>query len=223
MELWTAFTIGLLGSFHCVGMCGPIALALPGSRDTLGSQLVQKTLYNSGRILTYTLFGAILGFAGRGISLVGFQRPLSILLGISIILAIIIPKKYSAEIQRLPGIKVFFSRLRKTLRSLLRNNSKTSLLGIGILNGFLPCGFVYVGLAGSLTTGSVFNGMAYMALFGVGTFPVMMAMSMAPGFISLKTRSRINRLVPFLGILLGIFLIIRGLLMGEPITANYHF
>lgn len=214
MGLWTAFTIGFLGSFHCVGMCGPIALALPGSDDSVGSQLLQKFLYNSGRILTYTLFGALFGFVGHGISLAGFQRPFSVFLGVSIILAVMIPKKYNSGIQQLSGIRFLFLRLRQAIQSLMKRKSNLSFLTIGILNGFLPCGFVYAGLAASLTTGTVLNAMLFMALFGLGTFPVMMVMAMAPGFISLKTRSRINRFLPYFGILLGLLLIARGVLMG---------
>lgn len=218
MEFWAAFTIGLLGSFHCIGMCGPIALALPDSGETIGTQIIQKTLYNFGRILTYTFFGALFGFVGQGISLAGFQRPLSILLGISIILVILIPKKHISWLQDISVIQPLFFRLRKAIQSLLKNTSQVSLLTIGILNGFLPCGFVYVGLAGSLTTGSIFNGMAFMALFGLGTFPVMMAISLAPGFVSLRMRSRINRFIPYLGIMLGLLLVIRGIFMDVPMS-----
>lgn len=222
MELWTAFTIGFLGSFHCVGMCGPIALALPGSDDSLASQLIQKSLYNFGRILTYTLFGVVFGLIGHSISLAGFQRPLSIILGISIILAVIIPKRYSSQLQQLPGIRFLFYHLQKAIQSLMKRKTNGSFLTIGILNGFLPCGFVYAGLAASLTTGSILNGVLFMALFGLGTFPVMMAMAMAPGLVSLKARSRINRFVPYLGIILGLLLIARGLLMGDPASMHHQ-
>lgn len=215
MDLWPAFAIGFFGSFHCVGMCGPIALALPGRSRKVGSQLFQKLLYNFGRILTYTLFGAIIGFAGHGLVFAGFQRPLSIFLGLSIILVIMIPRKYISGIQRLPGISDFFVWLRLNIQRLFKLNGNISHLTIGVLNGFLPCGFVYAGLATSMTTGSVINGMLFMALFGLGTFPVMMAMSLAPGFISLKMRNRINRFLPYLGILLGLLLIARGLMISE--------
>lgn len=222
MELWTAFIIGFLGSFHCVGMCGPIALALPGSGDSLGSQFIQKFLYNSGRIFTYTLFGAVFGLAGYSISLVGLQSPLSIFLGILIILAVIIPKKYSSLLQRLPGIRVLFRLLQNGIQSLMKQKSNGSFFTIGVLNGFLPCGFVYAGLAASLTTGSVLNGMLFMALFGLGTFPVMMIMAMTPGFVSLKTRSRINRFVPYFAILLGLILIARGIFISDPSSMQFH-
>ena len=92
-----------------------------------------------------------------------------------------------------------------------------SLFIIGILNGLLPCGFVYVGLAGSLTTGSVVEGSIFMALFGLGTFPAMMAMSLAPGFISLETRQRINAAIPFLAVTFGLYLIYRGIAFGTGV------
>ena len=90
----------------------------------------------------------------------------------------------------------------------------STLFTIGLLNGLLPCGFVYIGLAGSLTTGSTEEGMLYMILFGLGTFPAMLGMSVAPTFIGLSTRQRINQFMPVLAILLGLYLIYRGTIMA---------
>lgn len=214
MELWTAFTIGLFGSFHCVGMCGPIAMALPRSGDGLFADLIQKSVYNIGRILTYSLLGAIIGLAGHAISLAGLQRPLSILLGILVILGAFLPLASSAGIQRFDRVRQFFGWLQKKLKQQMSRRDTSTMLVVGLLNGLLPCGFVYVGLASSLTTESVLGGMSYMALFGLGTFPAMMLMALAPGIISLKMRQRINRFLPLLAVLLGSYLIYRGLVMG---------
>lgn len=214
MELWTAFTIGLFGSFHCVGMCGPIAMALPRSGNRLSTQLIQKSLYNFGRIMTYSLLGAVIGLAGHAISLAGLQRPLSVVLGVLIIAGAFLPMLSSAGIQRFEPVKHFFSWLQQRLKKQMKSRGNATMLMIGLLNGLLPCGFVYVGLASSLTTESVVGGMSYMALFGLGTFPAMMLMAMAPSLITLKMRRRINRILPFLAVLLGAYLIYRGLMMG---------
>lgn len=213
MELWTAFTIGLFGSFHCVGMCGPIAMALPGSGKGLFPDLIQKGLYNFGRILTYSLLGAIIGLAGHAVSLAGLQRPLSVVLGIFIITGAFLPMISSSGIQRFKPIQAFFSWLQQKLKQQMSRRGNGTMLIIGVLNGLLPCGFVYVGLASSLTMESVLGGMSYMALFGLGTFPAMMLMAMAPNLISLKMRRRINRFLPWLAVLLGCYLIYRGFMM----------
>lgn len=214
MELWTAFTIGLFGSFHCVGMCGPIAMALPGYGNGIHTNLIPKSIYNLGRVITYSLLGALIGVAGHAISLAGLQRPLSIVLGILIITGAFLPLGASSGIQRFKPVQQIFSWIRKQLKEQMNRNGYSTMLAIGLLNGLLPCGFVYVGLGSSLTTESILGGMSYMALFGLGTFPAMMLMALAPSLISLKLRQKINRFIPLLAILLGVYLIYRGLVMG---------
>lgn len=217
MDLWTAFTIGLFGSFHCVGMCGPIAMALPGSGHTLAAQLVQKSVYNTGRIITYSLLGGVMGLAGRAVSLAQLQQPLSILLGLLIIAGALVPLFDTSGIRRSRPVRQVFDWLQRRMKRAMNKQGNRAMLAIGILNGLLPCGFVYVGLAGSVTTGSVPAGMAYMAMFGLGTFPAMMAMAMAPGVISLNTRRKINRYLPLLAVLLGLYLVYRGWMMGPGV------
>lgn len=220
MELWTAFTIGLFGSLHCVGMCGPIALALPGTARNLPVQLVHKSIYNIGRTVTYSLLGGVVGAAGYTVSLAGLQRPLSVLLGILILLFALYPLLMNGKIFRSPNpFRPLFKRVQDLLgRQLKKNGSRTMLL-IGLINGLLPCGFVYVGLAGSLTRETVLGGMGYMALFGLGTIPAMMLMAIAPDLIALKTRRKLARMIPYFSVLLGCYLIYRGIMMGTgPLT-----
>lgn len=214
MEIWTALAIGFLGSFHCIGMCGPIALALPGSEGSLLSLISGRVLYNLGRILTYSLLGAILGFIGHSIALAGLQKLLSVLLGVSIIATVIFRSSYLKRIKKITGVNVLFRQLKGVISSQFNKRGTGTLFTIGILNGLLPCGFVYVGLAGSITTGSLIKGAIYMSLFGLGTLPVMLTMSLAPSFISLGLRQQINRYIPVLAILLGLFLVYRGLFMN---------
>lgn len=189
-------------------------MALPRSPNGWTADLFQKGIYNLGRVLTYSILGGIIGLAGHAISLAGLQRPLSIFLGILIILGAFLPMISSAGIQRFKPVKQFFGWLQQQLKTQMTKRGSRTMLIVGMLNGLLPCGFVYVGLASSLTTESVWGGISYMSLFGLGTFPAMMLMAMAPSFISLKLRRRINRFLPFLTAALGIYLIYRGLVMG---------
>ncbi|MDX1636389.1 MAG: sulfite exporter TauE/SafE family protein [Balneolaceae bacterium] len=214
MELWTAFTIGFFGSFHCIGMCGPIAMALPVSGEGIVLELFRKTVYNLGRVITYSLMGAVVGLVGHGISLAGLQRPLSILLGILLIAGASLPMLSASGIQQLKPVRALFRRLRSQLANQMNRRGTIALLLVGLLNGLLPCGFVYVGLAGSATVGTVPGGMAYMALFGLGTLPAMMLMSLAPNILGVQLRRSIARYLPWLAVLLGLYLVYRGLFMG---------
>lgn len=214
MALWTALAIGFFGSFHCVGMCGPIALALPGLKGSGLSFITGRVLYNFGRIVTYTLLGALFGIIGKSIIVAGLQKGLSIFFGMAIIASVLLRSSYFNTLKKKSGFTYLFESLKKQIQKQFKKRGFSTLFTIGILNGLLPCGFVYIGLAGSVTTGSLWEGALFMSLFGLGTFPAMMLMAMAPGLISVNLRKRINRLIPGLAVLLGIFLIYRGVVMG---------
>lgn len=214
MELWTALVVGFFGSFHCIGMCGPIALALPGGNDSWLALFTTRFLYNFGRIVTYSALGALFGIAGYTLALSGFQKVLSVILGVSVIAVVLIKSSFFISIREKIGLEHLFNRLQRVISSQFKKRGFSTMFTIGLLNGLLPCGFVYVGLAGSLTTGTITEGALYMALFGAGTFPAMFLMSVAPNFIGLNMRRRINRFLPVLSILFGLYLIYRGLMMG---------
>jgi sulfite exporter TauE/SafE len=215
MEIWSALAIGFLGSFHCIGMCGPIALALPGKNDSMGSLIWGRLLYNTGRIITYTFLGVIFGIIGHSIALAGFQQSISILLGTLILAGALFQFNSLEGWKQKVGINKLFNRLEKLMLSQFKKGGTLTLFTIGVLNGLLPCGFVYVGLAGSVTTGSIVQGSLFMALFGLGTVPAMMMMSLAPGFVSRNWRRRINKFIPYLAAVFGIYLIYRGIVVGE--------
>jgi len=216
MEIWTAFLIGLGGSFHCVGMCGPLALALPGGGAARLPLLIGRLLYNAGRVITYALLGGLFGLVGGMVQMAGLQQTLSVVMGAAIILAGLAPLLG----RRVPLSGAFLVRavaaLKNALSRLFRSGDRSSLLLIGLLNGLLPCGFVYLGLAGSLTTGSVAGGMAYMALFGLGTVPLMLAVSLSGQLVSLDARQWARRLLPVGMLLLGTLFVLRGLGLGIP-------
>lgn len=215
MEIWSALAIGFFGSFHCIGMCGPIALALPGKNKSTFSLVWGRLLYNIGRVLTYTFLGIIFGIIGHSIALAGLQQSVSILLGALILVGALFQFTFLQKWKAKIGINTLFNRLEQLMLSQFKKGGTLTLFFIGILNGLLPCGFVYVGLAGSVTTGSIVQGALFMMLFGIGTIPAMMAMSLAPGFVSLEWRQRINKFIPYLAATFGIYLIIRGIIVGE--------
>jgi hypothetical protein len=216
MFLWTAFIVGLVGSAHCAGMCGPIALALPLKSDSWFTRVSGGLIYNIGRILTYMLLGAIFGLLGKGLHMAGFQLWASVVIGIIMVAFVVVPLIFKS----LPSLNNVFesysARLLNGFRNMFRNGGTLSLFGIGLLNGILPCGLVYVAVAGAINTGDVVSAMLYMALFGAGTIPVMISVSLAGTMISLKLRVFVNKLSPYVIVVLGILFILRGLSLGIP-------
>lgn len=212
----TAFLIGLIGSAHCVGMCGPIALALPGSGQVRVRMITGRVLYNLGRVVTYAFLGALIGIAGHQIKLAGYQQVLSITTGAIILLFAVLPSKAGGQLLQLPGLNRIWGYWQKITGRLFRMPGLKSMFLIGLLNGFLPCGLVYAALAGSLITGSIQGGFVYMTLFGLGTFPLMLVTSLLPGVIKHDTRQKLNRLIPIAAMVLGVLFILRGLSLGIP-------
>jgi sulfite exporter TauE/SafE len=218
MEFAAGFIIGLLGSFHCIGMCGPLALALPSFKKNKLRIIGDRLFYNLGRVFTYAFLGLVFGIFGHGIYMFGSQRIISISIGLLIIVFVLISLKYKNSIINLPLVLKLHQHLKDKLKVLLNNHSFLSMMFIGILNGFLPCGFVYMALtaaAGVSIYGSL-NGMFFMILFGLGTVPVMLLISFAGNYISLNLRRNLTKAVPVFVILLALVFILRGLNLGIP-------
>ena len=216
MDVWAGFIVGLFGSVHCVGMCGPIALALPIFGDTQFKIILGRILYNLGRIVTYTIMGALFGLFGSRLMLFGLQQNLSIIFGAAILLYILTPRKIKVQISEFGFYKAIVSIIKTNFSRLASKKSNSSLFAIGLLNGLLPCGFVYVGIAGATSTGEWLNGAIYMALFGFGTFPIMFATAVLGKVINFNLRKRINKLIPVLAVILALLFILRGLNLGIP-------
>jgi sulfite exporter TauE/SafE len=217
MEFLAGLTIGFLGSLHCIGMCGPLAVALPFS-NTGGKAAFYggRLLYNLGRIVTYSLLGLVVGFVGRFISLAGWQQTLSVAAGLAILLTLFLPTlihRLSTSVARFTRISMFIQR---TMGSLLQHRLTSTLFLIGILNGLLPCGFVYVGLAGAATTGHPALAASFMAGFGAGTMPAMFGSSVAGKLFSVGVRRKLTIITPAFTFLVAVLIILRGLNLGIP-------
>ncbi len=219
--LWTAFTIGIVGSLHCVGMCGPIALALPYQGGTRRMAAANVLLYNLGRIITYSLLGLIIGTLGKGLFLAGMQTYVSIGLGILLLLIALFSINVEAQLLRIPLFTQLNDWVKRRLSGLLRRHNQSSLLAIGMLNGLLPCGLVYMAVAGAVAAGGTLQGMTYMALFGLGTVPLMLATAMAGQFVNLQWRNRLRRLVPVFLVAFAILFIARGLQFEVPADLRF--
>jgi uncharacterized protein len=215
-ELYTALTIGLIGSFHCIGMCGPIAVALPlGNRKWFG-KVTGALLYNIGRSLTYGLLGAIFGLLGKGIEMAGFQQWASIVIGIVMIMTVVFPFLFKGKLNVEQLMFGYAGRLINRFRAMFGIQSYKNLFYIGLLNGLLPCGLVYVAVAGAINTNDVVMGILFMIVFGLGTIPIMLSVSLAGNIISQGLKRRMNKVIPVFIVTLGILFILRGLSLGIP-------
>lgn len=216
MELWTAGLIGLGGSLHCVGMCGPLALALSRGDGGHGAYVAGRLLYNGGRVTTYALLGGIFGLLGGTLRLAGLQQKVSIALGVLILLTTVLGLAH----RRLPGAKLparLVHLVRTGLGRVLRLQSPIGLYLTGVLNGLLPCGLVYMALAGSLTMDGPQSGIAYMVAFGAGTIPLMLATSLVGRVVAGPSVQQIARKgLPAGMLVLGTLFVLRGLGLDIP-------
>jgi sulfite exporter TauE/SafE len=217
--LYSAFIVGLLGSFHCLGMCGPLVLALPVNAQNKVKALSGRLLYNSGRILTYSVVGLVMGMFGQSLSFVSSQQVLSVAVGTLVLMLILLPGQVSHKFSVVNPVARFTSKVKQQFALQFKKKSSRAYFFSGMLNGLLPCGLVYIALAGAIATGNSLNGMAYMALFGLGTLPMMLAVSFAGQYITLQWRSRLTKIVPAFTIIIACLFILRGLNLGIPMLS----
>ena len=209
--LWTAIALGFLSSFHCVGMCGPIALAVGGPAKS--TYFLHKLLYNFGRSFTYAALGLVFGAFGFTLALAGIQQGLSIAMGVVILIAAFSVKS-SNRFFTVPGLSPLVIWVKSKLSYFLKSKSKLSYFATGLANGLLPCGMVYMALIAALGLQNPVLGAAYMLLFGIGTMPLLLVLMFSRDLISVRNRMRFQNVIPYLGAVIGILFIVRGLGIG---------
>lgn len=215
MFLLAALSLGFLGSFHCIGMCGPIAMSIPVKRTSMFSLVFGAVIYNGGRVFTYTCLGFLFGLLGKGFMMAGLQSALSIGLGIGVLSILFLPKISFLPVSKGALINVL-EKVKSNIRSLFGKNTRRALLLIGVLNGLLPCGLVYLGIAGAVAVGSALNGALFMLGFGLGTLPAMLLITVIKDVIGLQARAKIRKVMPLFIAAMGVLLILRGMNLGIP-------
>ena len=218
MEFFAAFTLGLFGSLHCIGMCGPLVLAVPSNAQKRSAFLLERIVYNLGKAFTYGVMGAVLGLAGRGM-LMGIQQNLSLILGISILITVAIPLGLQSQLEKLSPLRYVYTFVKTKFSSLMKRRGYTALVMMGMLNGLLPCGLVYTALIGATVVADVWHSTMFMVVFGVGTTPALILVSLSGKLISLKFRTMFTKAVPVFSIALALILILRGLNLGIPMIS----
>ena len=213
--LITAFGLGILGSAHCLGMCGPLALAIPAPKNTLGQRLRSALLLNGGRVITYALIGALFGLFGRGLQLAGLQQGVSIAMGAVILLSLLMPSILKFR-WLTKGAGTFVMRMQGVMARQLKRTSSGGLFITGTLNGLLPCGMVYLALAGALAQDGWWQGALFMLFFGLGTWPALIGLRVSGGFFGPQFRSRLKQVAPYAYAVIAVLFILRGLGLGIP-------
>lgn len=192
-------------------MCGALALLVPVTGRKLSQRVISRMTYNAGRLLTYAVLGALFGLFGKAFAIAGLQRWFSITAGLLIIFGLVLSTRSVVSGPMARGV----AWLKPKFGALLRKRTLASIAGLGVLNGLLPCGLVYIACAGSATTGNVFGAVKYMIAFGLGTMPMLLAIGIGGASINLSSL-RLNRLVPTVAVIAGMLLILRGLALGIP-------
>lgn len=197
-------------------MCGPIAFVLPVDRTNKAKMLFQTLLYHLGRLLTYSLIGIIFGVIGKGMYLAGFQQRLSILAGILMIVAILIPVKLFNKYNFSKPLYRFIGYVKSKLGFYLKRKTNSTFFSIGFFNGFLPCGLVYMALIGAIAASGALEGSLYMFLFGLGTVPMMTVAVILGNFLKVSVRNKIQKVIPVFVVIIGLLFILRGMGLGIP-------
>jgi len=212
------FTLGAISSLHCIGMCGPLSLALPTQFLPRLQRIMAILLYQLGRVVTYSSLGFIFGLGGHSVYLAGFQQWFSMGMGILILFFVV---QYWISRKRLQPhfLNRFYLVVQRLMMRALKAKGMIPFLFFGIANGFLPCGMVYMALAGALVTSEVYQAVLFMAAFGFGTLPAMMAISFFKQFFSVRVRSSFRQVVPIFISLMAVILILRGMNLGIPFVS----
>jgi hypothetical protein len=197
-------------------MCGPIAFMLPIDRYNSFNKVSQIAIYHLGRLLSYSIIGLVFGFVGKSLYIFGIQQQLSIIIGILMIIIVLIPYKTFSNYNFSKPLNKLISKVKTSLGKALKKKTADTFLTIGFLNGFLPCGLVYMAVFGAIATGSLLNGSLYMVLFGIGTIPLMTAAIYLGKFLNSTIKQRIQKAIPVFVIIIGVLFILRGLGLGIP-------
>ncbi len=212
--LYSALIFGLISSFHCIGMCGPIAMMLPVDHKNQTKKALQILTYQLGRLTAYSTLGLLFGLMGRGFFLAGMQQRMSIAVGVMMIAIVLIPERIFAKYNFSKPVYKLISKVKTSLGSQFKRKTPDALFTIGLLNGFLPCGLVYAALFGAIAMQNVGLGITYMFLYGLGTIPLMSAVVYVSNFLTVPFRNKLQKIIPIVTVIIGTLFILRGMGLG---------
>jgi sulfite exporter TauE/SafE len=219
---YIAFMLGLLGSMHCLVMCGPLVMGVARLSDqSFLHKIKQASVYNFGRIGAYVLLGIVFSMIGSALSVVGLQKAMSIITGAFLILLLVFSLDIESFIFKSSRARSLYARYFNYLSKSTIVLANEYAVGLGFLNGLLPCGMVYVALAGAMASDTIFNGAVFMFLFGIGTLPMMFSLMVGAQWVKRLGRNRLKRFIPIAQFCLGVYLIYRGIVVEAPLEFNF--
>ena len=216
------FFMGLIGSVHCIGMCGPLVMALPIAHQTNFQKWQSIFLYHAGKITSYTMLGILLGLFGSQLPLYGVQENLSIVMGSIMLLYVIYV--FVIKAKRAPQFlqfNILYKIIIKRMGVLFKSKNRTVFYLIGLLNGLLPCGMIYVALTSAIATQNIMQGGVIMAFFGLGTMPALIMVAIGGQYFGIVFRKKIQSLLPVIIFSMGVLLILRGMNLGIPYVSPH--
>lgn len=215
--LISSLLLGLASSLHCVGMCGPLIMSMPVQHLPEGKKTVGILFYQWGRIGTYVVLGLIAGLLGWRIYAAGFQQLFSIILGAIVLLML----SGSFFLSKLHGSNWLNKSVTRMMFWAIKQQSPIGMFLMGAANGLLPCGMVYMALAGAMASGNIAGAAFYMFSFGIGTLPSLLGLAFWGIKLSWQTRQHMQKAVPYVVAMTGILLIIRGLNLNIPYLSPF--
>jgi sulfite exporter TauE/SafE len=218
--LGIGFLMGFLGSAHCIGMCGPLVMALPFSQQKGVFKYLSMILYHFGKIMSYATLGVLAGLFGKQLFIVDTQQTISILIG-AIMLVYVVWVFLIKVKTKLNPLGILQAPILKALSTLFKSKYIVSYILVGFLNGLLPCGMVYLALGSALATASIFNGALFMTFFGIGTAPALLLVAMGGQLMSYPVKQKLQRVLPLFIFGMGIVLILRGMNLGIPFISPH--
>lgn len=217
IDFLSIISIAFLGSFgHCIGMCGGIVIAYSSTKLDENSTKINQTLahllYSFGRVTTYMTLGALFGFIG---SVISFSNTANgVLLIIAGIIMMLVGTSLGGKLKFLTKIEHSIQNSQwyhRYFKELLRSENLTSFYMLGLLNGLLPCGFVYFFAITAASTASALDGALVMLIFGLSTIPAMFSLGFFVGmFKQLSLRDTMIKLAALSVIIYGGYTIYNG-------------
>jgi len=213
----SALLLGLASSLHCIGMCGPLIMSVPVQHLPQHKKIWGILLYQFGRISTYMIMGVLAGVIGWRIGIAGWQQVFSVLMGMAILFFLL----SQVFFKKIKGWAWFNQKITKLISWSMRRHSFSGMYMVGVANGLLPCGMVYIAISGAMASGSILNAMVFMFVFGLGTLPALFSLAFWGTRLSWQNRQNMRKLVPYIVGLTAILLIIRGLNLNIPYMSPF--
>lgn len=207
----TAFMLGLMGSLHCMMMCGPIVFGASQASGRVGiGQVLHGIQYNLGRTVSYVLLGLVFSLLGTVLALVGLQQILSVLSGVILLILFLSSTNIEKLITQNTVTSGWYQHYTVRITAMMTKFRSMPPIYVGFLNGLLPCGMVYIALVGALAAPSIWLGMSFMLFFGLGTIPLMLGLMLGSKALLKGRRIPLHKILSYGQLVVGIYLIARG-------------